>query len=26
VTTIWVTQGTDWKEKFHQTAALQVGS
>jgi hypothetical protein len=26
VTTIWVKQGTDWKEKFHQTAALQVGS
>ena len=26
VTTIWVKQGGDWKEKFHQTAALQVGS
>jgi Domain of unknown function (DUF4440) len=26
VTTIWVKQGTDWKEKFHQSAALQVGS
>ena len=26
VTTIWVEQGTDWKEKFHQAAALQVGS
>jgi hypothetical protein len=26
VTTIWVKQGADWKEKFHQTAALQVGS
>jgi len=26
VTTIWVKQGTDWKEKFHQIAALQVGS
>ena len=26
VTTIWMKQGTDWKEKFHQTAALQVGS
>ena len=26
VTAIWVKQGTDWKEKFHQTAALQVGS
>lgn len=26
VTTIWVKQGADWKEKFHQAAALQVGS
>jgi hypothetical protein len=26
VTTIWVKQGTEWKQKFHQTAALQVGS
>ena len=26
VTTIWVKQGTDWKEKFHQASALQVGS
>lgn len=26
VTTIWVKQGTDWKKKFHQAAALQVGS
>ncbi len=26
VTTIWVKQGADWKEKFHQSAALQVGS
>jgi ketosteroid isomerase-like protein len=26
VTTVWVKQGTDWKEKFHQTSALQVGS
>jgi hypothetical protein len=26
VTTIWVKQGTDWKMKFHQAAALRVGS
>ncbi len=26
VTTIWVKQGADWKERFHQSAALQVGS
>ncbi len=26
VTTIWVKQGADWKMKFHQAAALQVGS
>lgn len=26
VTTIWVKQDGDWKEKFHQTSALQVGS
>jgi len=26
VTTIWVKQGTDWKEKFRQASALQVGS
>src|SRR6266700_908564 len=26
ITTIWVKQGTDWKKKFHQAAALQVGS
>lgn len=26
ITTIWVKQGTDWKKKFHQIAALQVGS
>ena len=26
VTTIWVKQGADWKEKFHRTSALQVGS
>ena len=26
VTTIWVKQGADWKEKFRQAAALQVGS
>ena len=26
VTTIWVKQGDDWKEKFHQRSALQVGS
>ena len=26
VTTIWVKQGGDWKEKYHQASALQVGS
>lgn len=26
VTTIWVKDGSDWKQKFHQSAALQVGS
>jgi len=26
VTTIWVKDGGDWKQKFHQSAALQVGS
>ena len=26
VTTIWVKQGADWKEKYHQASALQVGS
>ena len=26
VTTIWVKQGADWKQKFHQVSALQVGS
>jgi hypothetical protein len=26
VTTIWVKDGNDWKQKFHQAAALQVGS
>ena len=26
VTTIWVKDGSEWKQKFHQSAALQVGS
>lgn len=26
ITTIWVRQGGDWKQKFRQAAALQVGS
>jgi hypothetical protein len=26
ITTIWVKQGADWKQKFRQVAALQVGS
>ncbi len=26
VTTIWVKDGGEWKQKFHQSAALQVGS
>ena len=26
ITTIWVKQGADWRQKFHQVSALQVGS